>query len=129
MTVTVKVTYTAQGSPDTIMTFDLTTTDIESIKEELPPKKKELDSKFNVDPQKSNIGIDESSIKDLDYRLDWFLSVIFNDIICSSVITRLFSLTYVDANQHVRDFGMTHTSESHRRSCQLVLIMALKYNI
>ena len=29
MTTTVKVTYTAEGSPDTVMTFDLTATDIE----------------------------------------------------------------------------------------------------
>jgi molybdopterin synthase catalytic subunit len=70
MTITVKATYSAQGSPDTIMAFDLTGIDIESIKKELPLKKKELDSKFNVDPQKSSIRIDESSIKDLDYRLD-----------------------------------------------------------
>jgi hypothetical protein len=70
MTITVKVTYAAQGSPDTIMTFDLTGIDIESIKKELPLKKEELDSKFNVNPHKSNIRIDESSIKDLDYRLD-----------------------------------------------------------
>jgi hypothetical protein len=69
MTTIVKVTYTAQGSPDTIMTFDLAGIDIESIKEELPLKKKELDSKFNVDPQKSSIRMDESSIKDLDYRI------------------------------------------------------------
>ena len=70
MTTTVKVTYTAQGSPDTIMTFDLTGRDIESIKKELPLKKKELDSKFNVDPQKSNIRMDDTSVKNLDYRLD-----------------------------------------------------------
>ncbi len=70
MTTTVKVTYTAQGSPDTVMTFDLTAIDIESIKKELPLKKKELDSKFNVDPQKSSIRMDDTSIKDLDYRLD-----------------------------------------------------------
>ncbi|MFL6341757.1 MAG: hypothetical protein ACJ72U_09460 [Nitrososphaeraceae archaeon] len=63
MTTTVKVTYTAQGSPDTIMSFDLTVIDIESIK-------KELDSKFNVDPQKSNIRMDDTSVKNLDYRLD-----------------------------------------------------------
>jgi hypothetical protein len=60
MTRTVKVTYTAQGSPDTIMTFDLTDIDLESIKKELPQKKKELDSKFNVDPQKSSIRIDDA---------------------------------------------------------------------
>jgi hypothetical protein len=71
MTTTVKVTYTARGSPDTIMTFDLTGIDIESIKKELPQKKKELDSKFNVDPQKSSIRMDDdTSIKDLDYKLD-----------------------------------------------------------
>jgi hypothetical protein len=70
MTTTVKVTYTTQGSPDTVMTFDLTGVDIESIREELPLKKQELDSKFNVDPQKSSIRIDDTSIKDLDYRLD-----------------------------------------------------------
>ncbi|MFL6399911.1 MAG: hypothetical protein ACJ72J_10085 [Nitrososphaeraceae archaeon] len=70
MTTTVKVTYTAQGSPDTIMRFDLTVIDIESIKKELALKKKELDSKFNVDPQKSNIRMDDTSVKNLDYRLD-----------------------------------------------------------
>jgi hypothetical protein len=64
MTTTVKVTYTAQGSPDTIMTFDLTGIDIESIKKELPLKKKELDSKFNVDPQMSAIRIDYSSTRE-----------------------------------------------------------------
>ena len=86
MTTTVKVTYTAQGSPDTIMTFDLTAIDIESIKKELPSKKKELDSKFNVDPQKSSIRIDDTSIKDLDYRLEWFVyKKLLIDIICSSV--------------------------------------------
>jgi hypothetical protein len=70
MTTTLKVTYTAQGFPDTIMTFDLTGIDIESINKELPLKKKELDSKFNVDPQKSTIRMDDTSIKDLNYRLD-----------------------------------------------------------
>jgi ABC-type phosphate transport system substrate-binding protein len=71
MTTTVKVTYSAQGSPDTIMTFDLTGIDIESIKKELPQKKKELDSKFSVDPQKSTIRMDDdTSVKNLDYRLD-----------------------------------------------------------
>jgi hypothetical protein len=71
MTTTVKVTYSAQGSPDTIMTFDLTGIDIESIKKELPHKKKELDSKFSVDPQKSTIRMDDdTSVKNLDYRLD-----------------------------------------------------------
>ena len=64
MTTTVKVTYTAEGSPDTVMTFDLTATDIESIKKELPLKKKGLDSKFDVDPQKSNIRMDDSSIRE-----------------------------------------------------------------
>jgi hypothetical protein len=65
MTTTVKVTYTAQGFPDTIMTFDLTAIDIDTINEELPLKKKELDSKFNVDPQKSTIRMDDddASIK------------------------------------------------------------------
>ena len=63
MTTTVKVTYTAEGSPNTVMSFDLTSVDIESIKQELPLKKKELDSKFNVDPQKSNIRIDDTSIR------------------------------------------------------------------
>jgi hypothetical protein len=55
------------------MTFDLTGIDIESIKKELPLKKKELDSKFNVDPQKSTIRMDDddTSIKEaFDYRLD-----------------------------------------------------------
>ena len=63
MTTTVKVTYTAEGSPNTVMSFNLTDVDIESIKQELPRKKKELDSKFNVDPQKSNIRIDDTSIR------------------------------------------------------------------
>jgi hypothetical protein len=44
MTTTVKVTYSAQGSPDTNLTFDFTGIDLENIKEELPQKKKELDS-------------------------------------------------------------------------------------
>jgi hypothetical protein len=66
MTTTVKVTYTAEGTPDTVMTFDLTGIDIESIKKELPLKKKELDSKFNVDPQKSIIRMegDDTSIRE-----------------------------------------------------------------
>jgi molybdopterin synthase catalytic subunit len=64
MTTTVKVTYTAEGSPDTVMTFDLTAIDIESIKKELPLKKKELDSKFDVDPQNSNIRMDDTSIRE-----------------------------------------------------------------
>jgi hypothetical protein len=42
MTTTVKVTYTAQGSPDTVMTLDLTGIDIEGIKEELPLKKERI---------------------------------------------------------------------------------------
>jgi hypothetical protein len=58
--ITVKVTYTAQGS-NTNMTFDLTSIGIESIKKELPLKKKELDSKFNIDPQKSTIRIDDDT--------------------------------------------------------------------
>jgi hypothetical protein len=61
MITTVKVTYTAQGFPDTIMTFDFTGMDIESIKKVLPLKKKELDSKFNVDPQKSSIRMDDDA--------------------------------------------------------------------
>ncbi|HZA06705.1 MAG TPA: hypothetical protein VE619_03290 [Nitrososphaeraceae archaeon] len=64
MTTTVKVTYTAQGNPDTTMSFDFTGIDIENIKKELPLKKKELDSKFNVDPQKSRITMDETSIRE-----------------------------------------------------------------
>jgi hypothetical protein len=59
MTTTVKVTYSAQGSPDTNLTFDFTGIDLENIKEELPQKKKELDSKFNVDPQKISIRLDD----------------------------------------------------------------------
>ena len=59
--ITVKVTYTAQGSPNTNMTFDLTGIDIESIKKELPQKKEELDSNFNIDPQKSTIRIDDDT--------------------------------------------------------------------
>ena len=60
--ITVKVTYTAEGSPNTNMTFDLTGIDIESIKKDLPQKKKELDSKFNIDPQKSTIRIDDDTL-------------------------------------------------------------------
>ena len=59
MTTTVKVTYSMQGSPDTNLTFDFTGIDLENIKKELPQKKKELDSKFNIDPQKSTIKIDD----------------------------------------------------------------------
>ena len=63
MTTTVKVTYTAEGSPNTVMTFDLTGMNIEGIKQELPLKKKELDVKFNIDPQKSSIRMDDTSIR------------------------------------------------------------------
>ena len=66
MTTTVKVTYTAQGSPDTVMTFDFTGIDIESIKKELPLKKEELDSKFNVDPQESIIRMDDVQLERLN---------------------------------------------------------------
>ena len=44
------------------MTSDFTGIDIESIKKELPLKKKELDSKFNVDAQKSTIRIDNDTL-------------------------------------------------------------------
>jgi hypothetical protein len=64
MTTTLKVTYTAEGSPNTVMAFDLTSIDIESIKRELPLKKKVLDSKFNVDPQKNTIRMDDTSIRE-----------------------------------------------------------------
>jgi hypothetical protein len=53
------------------MTFDLTGIDIESVKKELPLKKKELDSKFDVDPQKSSIRM---MIVQLD-RLDPYINV------------------------------------------------------
>ncbi|HJT47131.1 MAG TPA: hypothetical protein VJ729_03025 [Nitrososphaeraceae archaeon] len=42
------MTYTAQGSPNTNLTSDFTGIDLELIKKELPQKKKELVSKFNV---------------------------------------------------------------------------------
>ena len=64
---TTTVTYTAHGFPDTIMTFDFTDIDIENINKELPLKKKELDSKFNVDRRKSTIRMDDgdnTSIKE-----------------------------------------------------------------
>jgi hypothetical protein len=64
MTTTVRVTYTAEGSPNTVMTFDLTGIDIEGIKKELPLKKKELDTKFDVDPQKSSIKMDDTSTRE-----------------------------------------------------------------
>jgi hypothetical protein len=46
------------------MTFDLTGMNIESIRKELPLKKNELDSKFGVDPQKSSIKMDDTSIRE-----------------------------------------------------------------
>jgi molybdopterin synthase catalytic subunit len=64
MTTTVRVTYSAEGSPHTVMTFDLTGIDIEGIKKELPLKKKELDTKFDVDPRKSSIKMDDISIRE-----------------------------------------------------------------
>jgi hypothetical protein len=71
MTTTVRVTYSAEGSPNTVMTFDLTGINIEAIKKELPLKKKELplkkkelDTKFDVDPRKSSIKMDDISIRD-----------------------------------------------------------------
>jgi hypothetical protein len=62
-TVTVKVTYTISGFNNTVVTFDLSGKDIESIRKELPQKKKELDSNFNVDPYRSNISIDRDAYK------------------------------------------------------------------
>ncbi len=44
-----------------MMTFDFTGIDLENIKKELPQKKKELDSKFNIDPEKSTIRIDDDT--------------------------------------------------------------------
>ena len=64
MTTTVTITYSAEGSPNTVMTFDLTGMNIESIRKELPLKKKELDAKFDVDPTKSSIKMDDTSIKE-----------------------------------------------------------------
>ena len=64
MTTTVRVTYSAEGSPNTVMAFDLTGIDIEGIKKELPLKKKELDTKFDVDPRKSSIKMDDISIRE-----------------------------------------------------------------
>ena len=64
MTTTVTVTYTAEGSPNTVMTFDLTGMNIESIRKELPLKKNELDAKFGVDSQKSSIKMDDTSIRE-----------------------------------------------------------------
>ena len=63
MTATAKVTYSAQGFPDTEMTFDLTGIDIEDLQKKLPLKKKELDTEFNVDPKKSHIKLDNDSIR------------------------------------------------------------------
>ena len=40
---------------------DFTGIDLENIKKELPQKKKELDSKYNIDPQKSTIRIDDDT--------------------------------------------------------------------
>jgi hypothetical protein len=40
MTTTVTITYSAEGSPNTVMTIDLTGMNIESIRKELPLKKK-----------------------------------------------------------------------------------------
>jgi hypothetical protein len=42
MTTTVRVTCSAEGSPNTVMTFDLSGIDIEGIKKQLSMKKKEL---------------------------------------------------------------------------------------
>jgi hypothetical protein len=63
MTTTATITYSAEGSPNTVMTFDLTGMNIESIRKELPLKKNELDAKFDVDPTKSSIKMDDASIR------------------------------------------------------------------
>ena len=64
MTTTVTITYSAEGSPNTVMTFDLTGMNIESIRKELSLKKNELDAKFGVDPQKRSIKMDDTSIRE-----------------------------------------------------------------
>jgi hypothetical protein len=59
MTTITRVTYSAEGFPNTVMIVGLTGTDIEDIiKNKMPLKKKELDKKFNVEQQKSSITID-----------------------------------------------------------------------
>jgi hypothetical protein len=65
-TVTVTVTYTAEGLPDTVMSFPMTGMSIEDIEKELPLKKKELDAKFNVDSHKSSIKMDDSSMRETE---------------------------------------------------------------
>lgn len=66
MTVTVTVTYTAEGLPDTVMSFHMTGMSIEDIEKELPLKKKELDAQFNVDSHKSSIKMDDSSMRETE---------------------------------------------------------------
>jgi hypothetical protein len=63
MTATATITYTAEGSPDSSMTFILTGRDIEEIQNKLRIKKNELDEQFEMDPQKSHIRMDPASIK------------------------------------------------------------------
>jgi hypothetical protein len=48
MPATTTVTYSAQGSPDTILIFDLIGSDVNYIHRGLSLKKNELDEKFNV---------------------------------------------------------------------------------
>ena len=53
MVATATVTYKAEGSPDTILSFNLTGADADDIHRKLASKKKELDERFNVDSQKT----------------------------------------------------------------------------
>lgn len=47
------VTYKAEGSPDTILSFNLTGADADDIHRKLASKKRDLDKRFNVDSEKT----------------------------------------------------------------------------
>jgi hypothetical protein len=57
MVATATVTYNAEGSPDTILSFNLTGTDADDIHRKLASKKRDLDKRFNVDSENGIIWV------------------------------------------------------------------------
>jgi hypothetical protein len=53
MVATATVTYKAEGSPDTILSFNLTGVDADDIHRKLASKKRELDERFSIDSHKT----------------------------------------------------------------------------
>ncbi|PWU79856.1 MAG: hypothetical protein DLM72_15285 [Candidatus Nitrosopolaris wilkensis] len=63
MGVTATISYTIQGLPDEVITFNLTGTDIADMERQMRSKKEVLDNERKVDPQNSHIRFEPNSIR------------------------------------------------------------------